>query len=224
MNRSLNMKRVVLWIEEKILQLPGRIPPPPTTSTTHTHRAVNRYWTPTRGSLPFASASDPTIFMTLRVRVYTAAHILLTGAWSHQRARLCETRRVQASAHSALLHETCFQPRGTALARRFPECKAKLLFLSEASMRWGRCVSNCWFRHDITIYRRERERGRELHGQCQGKRLTEFTGLSIMDRKAFFFSFSGRWANCGPVVYPSCRKSFFSWFGQTMSLMYTHIW
>lgn len=34
MNRSLNMKRVVLWIEEKILQLPGRIPPPP---VPHTH-------------------------------------------------------------------------------------------------------------------------------------------------------------------------------------------
>lgn len=45
-------------------------------------------------------------------------------------------------------------------------------------------MSNCWFRHDIE--ERERVRERELHGQCQGERLTEFTGLSIMDREAFF--------------------------------------
>ena len=37
-----------------------------------------------------ASASDPTISMTIRVRVYTVAHILLTSAWSHKRAWLRE--------------------------------------------------------------------------------------------------------------------------------------
>lgn len=30
-----------------------------------------------------ASGSDPTISMTIRVRVYTMAYILLTSAWSH---------------------------------------------------------------------------------------------------------------------------------------------